>query len=104
MIRTDHHSLKYFLSHRAITHFQQKWVSELFGFDYEIHYKAGHEYVVADALSRMHGMSTKKDLGAISLLECFSISYPYGGWLDDIQRYNEKDEWVIQKTREVLDN
>lgn len=77
MIRTDHHSLKYFLSQRASTPFQQKWVSKLFGFDYEIHYKARHEYVVVDALSKMQGMSTRKDLGAISLLKKTWVPFPY---------------------------
>ena len=50
LIRTDHHSLKYFLQNRAHTPFQQKWISKLLGFDYEIQYKQGTENQVADAL------------------------------------------------------
>ncbi|KAM1902895.1 hypothetical protein ACFX13_040481 [Malus domestica] len=53
IIRTDHNSLKYFLSQQANTSFQQKWVSKLLGFDYEIQYKKGNDNVVADALSRI---------------------------------------------------
>ncbi|GJV00143.1 retrotransposon-related protein [Tanacetum coccineum] len=54
IIKTDQESLKYLLEHKLTTHFQQKWVSKLLGFDYEIQYKKGVENKVADALSRVH--------------------------------------------------
>jgi len=48
----DHHSLKFFIEQRISTPEQQKWVTKLLGYDYEIiHYK-GKENVVVDALSR----------------------------------------------------
>jgi hypothetical protein len=50
-INTDHQSLKYFLEQRISSLQQQKWVTKLFGYDYEIIYKKGKENVVADALS-----------------------------------------------------
>lgn len=53
IIRTDHHSLKYFLHQKSNTPFQQKWVSKLLGYDYEIQYKCGRDNLVADALSRL---------------------------------------------------
>ena len=56
IIKTDHHSLKYFLHHRANTAFQQKWVSKLLGYDYEIQFKNGSQNAVADALSRLPGV------------------------------------------------
>ncbi|VVA37581.1 PREDICTED: Retrovirus-related Pol poly from transposon, partial [Prunus dulcis] len=52
IIKTDHHSLKYFLNHKAHTPFQQKWVTKLLGYDYEIHYRQGSDNKAADALSR----------------------------------------------------
>ncbi|XP_068309799.1 uncharacterized protein [Pyrus communis] len=58
--------------------------------------------VVTNALSRVHGESVKDDFGTLSLLECFSILYPYRGWLDELRRYNEHDAWVIKKTKEVF--
>jgi hypothetical protein len=40
-IKTDHQSLKYFLEQRISSQEQQKWVTKLFGYDYEIIYKKG---------------------------------------------------------------
>jgi hypothetical protein len=50
-IKTDHQSLKYFLEQRISSQEQQKWVTKLFGYDYEIIYKKRKDNVVADALS-----------------------------------------------------
>jgi hypothetical protein len=50
-IKTDHQSLKYFLEQRISSPEQQKRVTKLFGYDYEIIYKKGKDNVVADALS-----------------------------------------------------
>jgi hypothetical protein len=50
-IKTDHQSLKYFLEQCISSQEKQKWVTKLFGYDYEIIYKKGKDNVVADALS-----------------------------------------------------
>jgi hypothetical protein len=50
-IKTDHQSLKYFLEQSISSPEQQKWVTNLFGYYYEIIYKKGKDNVVADALS-----------------------------------------------------
>jgi hypothetical protein len=50
-IKTDHQSLKYFLEQHISSPEKQKWVTKLFGYDYEIIYKKGKDNVVADALS-----------------------------------------------------
>jgi hypothetical protein len=51
-IKTDHQSLKYFLEQRISSPKQQKWVTKLFGYDYEIIYNKGKENVVVDGLSK----------------------------------------------------
>jgi hypothetical protein len=51
-IKIDHQSLKYFLEQHISSPEQKKWVTKLFGYDYEIIYKKGKDNVVADALSR----------------------------------------------------
>jgi hypothetical protein len=53
-IKTDHQSLKYFLEQRLSSPEQQKWVTKLFGYDYEIIYKKGKDNVVVDALSQKY--------------------------------------------------
>jgi hypothetical protein len=50
-IKTDHQNLKYFLEQRISSPKQQIWVTNLFGYNYEIVYKKGRDNVVADALS-----------------------------------------------------
>jgi hypothetical protein len=40
-IKTNHQSLKYFMEQRISSPEQQKWVTKLFGYDYEIIYKKG---------------------------------------------------------------
>jgi hypothetical protein len=50
-IKIDHQILKYFLEQCLSSPEQQKWVTKLFGYDYEIIYKKGKDNVVVDALS-----------------------------------------------------
>jgi hypothetical protein len=50
-IKIDHQSLKYFLEQCISSPEKQKWVTNLFGYDYEIIYKKGKDNVVLDALS-----------------------------------------------------
>jgi len=53
-MKTDHRSIKYFLERRISSSKYKKWVTKLFGYDYEIIYKKGKENVVVDALSRKY--------------------------------------------------
>jgi len=49
---TNQKSLKFLLDQRAADEGQQKWLSKLLGYNFEVKYKAGSENRVADALSR----------------------------------------------------
>ena len=51
-VKTDHDSLKHFLEQRLSLEEQQKWVTKMLGYDFEIIYRKGKLNVVADALSR----------------------------------------------------
>jgi hypothetical protein len=64
-IKTDHQNLKYFLEQCISSQKQQKWVTKLFGYDYEIIYKNGKDNVVANVLSRKY-----EDEGSL-----FSLSF-----------------------------
>jgi hypothetical protein len=78
-IKTDHQSLKYFLEQRISSQDKQKWVTKLFGYDYEIIYKKGKDNVVADALSRKY-----EDEGSL-----FSLSFIVPDWLQVVHQ-----EWL----------
>ena len=52
VVRTDHNSLKYFLSQKDLTDRWQKWISKIHAYDFEIEYVKGKNNVVVDALSR----------------------------------------------------
>jgi hypothetical protein len=50
-IKRDHQRLKYFLEQCISSLEKQKWVTNIFGCDYEIIYKKDKDNVVVDALS-----------------------------------------------------
>lgn len=84
IIRTDHQSLKHLLEQRVATPFQQKWITKLLGFDYEIVYKVGKENLAADALSRK-GKDNNGDatLQALSVLNYNWLAEVKLGWFND---------------------
>ena len=51
IVKTDHNSLRHFLTQKELNDRQQKWVSKVQSFDFDIEYKKGKMNVVADALS-----------------------------------------------------
>jgi transposase InsO family protein len=78
-VKTDHDSLKYFLEQRLSSKEQQKWVTKILGYDFEIIYKKGKQNVVADALSR-------KDEDVEAFICAISIIQP--DWIVEA-----RDEW-----------
>ncbi|KAF8407600.1 hypothetical protein HHK36_006734 [Tetracentron sinense] len=92
-ILTDHKSLKFFLDQRVATLEQQKWVSKLVGYDYEIVYRSGRENVVADALSR------RQEDG-----QSFMISIPqFDIWVDIQKEATDSEEIQDMIQRKSVD-
>ena len=60
--------MKYFLEQRISSEEQQKWVTKMLGYDFEIIYKKGKLNVVADALSRKN-KEVEAFLCAISIIQ-----------------------------------
>jgi hypothetical protein len=73
-INIDHQSLKYFLEQLISFLEQQKWVTKLFLYDYEIIYKKGKDNVVVDALSQKY-----EEEGSL-----FSLFFIVPGWLQAV--------------------
>jgi hypothetical protein len=52
VVRIDHNSLKYFLAQKDLNERQQKWVTKIQAYNFDIEYVKGKNNGVADALSR----------------------------------------------------
>jgi hypothetical protein len=52
VVRTDHNNLKYFLDQKDLNERQQKRVSKIQAYDFDIEFVKGKNNVVVDALSR----------------------------------------------------
>eukprot|EP00253_Pinus_taeda_P036040 PITA_36040 len=50
-VRTDHNSLRFFLEQKQLQERQQKWISKIQAYDFDIEYVKGKNNMVADALS-----------------------------------------------------
>jgi hypothetical protein len=87
-IKTNHDSLKYFLEQRLSSEEQQKWVTKILGYDFEIIYKKGKKFFVENALSR-------KDEYVEAFLCSISIIQP--DWIIEAtdEWKNEKNVWTL---------
>jgi hypothetical protein len=93
-VKKYHDSLKYFLEQGLSSKEQQKWVTKILGYDFEIVYKKGKQNVVADALSR-------KDEDVEAFLYGISIIQP--DWIIEAKDKWKNDEKVwtlIQRLQE----
>ena len=50
VVKTDHNSLRYFLTQNDLNERKKKWVSDIQEFDFDIEYVKGTNNVVADRL------------------------------------------------------
>lgn len=64
LVKTDHNSLKYLPNLRYLNDRQQKWVSKILAFDFDIEYIKGNNNVVADALSRKADLFSITEISA----------------------------------------
>ena len=93
-IKTNHQSLKYFLEKRVSSQTQQKWVSKLRGYDYEINYKKAKDNLVVDTLSRT--FDAPVSLSAIAI--------PIPTWLHSVQQGHVNDSSLSEIIQPLASN
>ncbi|GMI63963.1 hypothetical protein HRI_000065600 [Hibiscus trionum] len=93
-IKTDHHSLKFIAANQAVTPAQQKWVTKMMGFDYEVVYRKGVHNAVADALSR-RPEAKEGILMAISCVSTDVLAKIVESWKND-----EKLRKIVEKLQQ----
>lgn len=92
IIHTDHQSIKYFLEQRLNTILQQRWLSKLLGYDYELRYKKWKDNRVADALSRVP--AEQAQLSALASVQ--------PAWLQEVLDSYQGDEDIQQLISELV--
>ncbi|GKC04118.1 transposon ty3-I gag-pol polyprotein [Tanacetum coccineum] len=112
-VQTDHRSLKYLMEQRIMTLEQQKWISKLVGYDYEITYKPRKENSAVDSLSRVIGSPS---LDALFVLETSLwnaikkevVEHPYMVRIGELASknpgapYKWQNELLLYKNRVVI--
>ncbi|KAH9315759.1 hypothetical protein KI387_024386, partial [Taxus chinensis] len=94
VVRTDHNSLKYFLEQKELNERQQKWVSRIQAYDFDIEYVKGTKNVVADALSRKPHLAVLCSLSEISAdwKSQLAVEYSKNTWACDIMDGKIQDD------------
>jgi hypothetical protein len=64
LVKTDHNSSKYFLEKKDLSEHQQKWVTKVHEFEFDIEYVKGKNNIVADALSRRLAAGSLMEISA----------------------------------------
>jgi len=91
-IFTDHKSLKSLMTQSIQTPTQQKWLTKLMGYNYEIHYTPGKDNIVADALSRSSYPHEKPCFTAIT-----TLSFPLVQQLCEFYTTNPQGKQLVTK-------
>lgn len=83
---------------------QQKWVSKLLGYDYEIIYRSGKTNSVADALSRRPNQPThfQSEEDSPTSGELHAISSPHFHLWADLKQANQTDPYLVDMRQKLL--
>ena len=81
------------LDQRISTPMQEKWLSKLIGYDFEIHHRSGKENKPANALSRMNESVEKTTVMA--------IFFPLAEWLEQLKQEWQQDVEIQRLIQEI---
>eukprot|EP01018_Ginkgo_biloba_P023498 Gb_02517 [translate_table: standard] len=90
IVKTDHNSLQYILKQKELSPEQQKWVSKIQAYEFEVVYKKGKLNVATDALS------CRDEDG-----EYNAITEVIPKWITEVQAEYAKNSNIIQLISEV---
>jgi hypothetical protein len=106
-VKTDHNNLRFLMEQKELSEQQQKWISKIQAYDFEIEYVKGKNNVVIDALSRIPTLSLMEistEWKALLLVEYsknkFVCEILDGQVFDD--RYRVIDDIIYYKDRIYL--
>jgi hypothetical protein len=100
-IQTDQKSLKFLLEQRIITPEQQKWVSKLIGYDYDIVYRSGRMNAVTDAMCRMPHSPLLLSITGSTLA---GVSRPKFSLWEDLKMINGTDPYMFKLHHKLQHN
>jgi hypothetical protein len=72
-VKTEHNSLRFLMEKKRLSKQQQKWISKIQAYNFEIEYVKGKNNVVDDALSRIPTLSLSLSHEVFSGMEGTSI-------------------------------
>ena len=93
-VKTDHNNQKYFLTQKNLSPEQQKWLSKIQVFYFDVLYKKGNKNVVAYSLSRKHECDALLCTISLIILE----------WISKVQTKYVKDPEIRKLIEEVERN
>ena len=108
IVKTNHNSLRHFLGQQNLNDRQQKWVSKLQSYDFDISFVKGSQNIVADALSRQPHLSSMAEVSE-DWSHLIVAEYAKDSWASSIidgslhdNRYTVVNDLIIYKGRIFL--
>jgi hypothetical protein len=91
VVKTDHNSLRHFMGKKDLNERQQKWVSKLQAYEFDIKYVKGKKNAVVDALSRRPEMCSLTEISA-DWKSHLVVEYSKNKFACEVMDHNTQDD------------